>query len=265
MFSHPVQCLIGAPPADLNAHSVVINSDSRTQIHGWWCPLEKNRPVILLLSGIRANRLSMIGRARFLNRAGFSVLLIDFQATGESKGDAITFGWRESRDVIAAADFVRLTNPQGKIGIIGTSLGGAAALLAVPPLKVDAMALEAVYPTIDIATRNRTNNYLGPFGGFFARLLLWQLHLRLGISPNELRPVDHIADVGCPVLIISGEKDRNTRVKDTQMLFDAARAQKQLWLLPNAGHVDLYQAAPAEYESRVLDFFRQALQANNAG
>jgi fermentation-respiration switch protein FrsA (DUF1100 family) len=53
---------------------------------------------------------------------------------------------------------------------------------------------------------------------------------------------------------VSGEKDRNTRPVDTQILFERARSPRQLWFVPNAGHVDLQQAAPQEYETRVLAF-----------
>jgi len=41
------------------------------------------------------------------------------------------------------------------------------------------------------------------------------------------------------------------------MLFERARAPKQLWLVPNAGHVDLHRAAREEYEKRVLAFLAQ--------
>jgi alpha/beta superfamily hydrolase len=44
----------------------------------------------------------MVRRAKFLYAAGYSTLLIDFQGTGESDGSAITFGWRERFDVLAA-------------------------------------------------------------------------------------------------------------------------------------------------------------------
>lgn len=211
----------------------------------------------MLLPGIRANRLSMISRARFLVRANYSVLLIDLQATGETKGDHITFGWKESRDVLAAVRFIRERNQERPVAIIGTSLGGAAALLAIPPLKVNGLILEEVYPTIEIATQNRLENYLGPLGKLTAPLLLDQLCFRLGVSPSDLRPVDHIAEAGCPILIFAGEKDRHTRTGDTQMLFDHARQPKQLWIVPNASHVDLYGAAPQEYEKHVLEFLLQ--------
>jgi fermentation-respiration switch protein FrsA (DUF1100 family) len=254
LLALPVQTRIGNPPADLNADSVIFSSGSGATVHGWWCPIQKASGAVLLLPGIRANRLSMIERARFLHHAGYSVLLIDFQATGETTGEHITFGWKESQDVIAARDFIRQTDPTIPVAIIGSSLGGVAALLATPPLKIDALILEEVYPTIEIATRNRMENYLGALGRPLTPLLLNQLHWRLGVSASELRPVDHIEKVECPVLIMSGEDDKNTRPVDTRMLVERARNPKEIWFVPNAGHVDLHRAAPHEYEARVLAF-----------
>ena len=257
LLAHPVQTQIGDPPGDLNAQSVMFTSDSGANVHGWWSPVRNSRSAILLLPGIRANRLSMVDRARFLHRAGYSVLLIDFQATGETKGDRITFGWKESRDAIAAVRFIRNAEPASRVAVIGSSLGGVSTLLATPPLKLDALILEAVYPTIEIATTNRLENYFGPLGRFAAPLLLKQLHMRLGISANDLRPIDHITNVDCPVFIMSGEKDRTTRPEDTETLFSRAQSPKQLWFVPKAGHVDLHKAAGAEYESRVVAFLEQ--------
>jgi fermentation-respiration switch protein FrsA (DUF1100 family) len=257
----PVQTHLGKPPEDLGARPVEFKSNSGATVQGWWCPTTTNRGAVLLLPGIRANRLSMVDRARFLRRAGYSVLLIDFQATGETNGDHITFGWKESHDVLAAVNFVHGVAPSDDVAIIGSSLGGVAALLATPPLKVDALVLEAVYPTIEIATHNRMENYLGAFGRMLTPLLLGQLQLRLGVSASQLRPVDHIADVECPVLIMSGEKDRNTRPADTQILFECARSRKQLWLVPKAAHVDLHRAAREEYETRVLAFLGQMAES----
>jgi uncharacterized protein len=112
LLAHPVQTRIGNPPADLQAESVTFPSDSGAGVHGWWCPVQNRSGAVLLLPGIRANRLSMVDRARFLRSAGYSVMLIDFKATGETKGDHIVFGWKKSRDVIAAAIlFVRLIQP----------------------------------------------------------------------------------------------------------------------------------------------------------
>lgn len=254
LLAHPVQTRIGNPPADLDAEPVTFASDSNATVHGWWCPIQNAKGVVLLLPGIRANRLSMVERARFLRRAGYSVLLIDFQATGETKGDHITFGWKESQDVLAAIDFIRQTDATAPVAIIGSSLGGVAALLATPPMKIEALVLEGVYPTIEIATRNRMENYLGVFGRALTPLLVSQLQWRLGVSASQLRPVDHIGNVDCPLFIISGENDKNTRPTDTRILAERAKNPKQVWFVPNAGHVDLHRAARQEYETRVLAF-----------
>jgi alpha-beta hydrolase superfamily lysophospholipase len=261
LLAHPVQTTIGNPPADLKAEPVTFASDSGATVHGWWCPIQNAKGAVLLLPGIRANRLSMVERARFLRSAGYSVLLIDFQATGETTGDHITFGWKESRDVLAAIDFVRQADPTAPVAIIGSSLGGVATLLATPPLKIDALVLEEVYPTIEIATRNRVENYLGMFGRTLTPLLLNQLQWRLGVSASQLRPVDHIENVECPVFIISGVNDRNTRPTDTHMLVERAKKPKQVWFVPNAGHVDLHRAARQEYETRVLAFLAKSANA----
>ena len=64
LLSHPVQTAIGNPPADLNAEPVTFASDSGATVHGWWCPIQNANGAVLLLPGIRANRLSMVDRAR---------------------------------------------------------------------------------------------------------------------------------------------------------------------------------------------------------
>jgi fermentation-respiration switch protein FrsA (DUF1100 family) len=264
LLTRPVPARIGDPPSDLHAVNVAFRSASGATVRGWWCRVADGGRAVLLLPGVRANRLSMIERARFLRRAGYSVLLIDLQATGESSGDAITFGWRERFDVLAAAGFLRTVQHERRIAIIGSSLGGAAALLATPPLRVDALIVEAVYPTIEAATTNRLTRRLGPLGSLLVRPFLAQLRPRLGVTAGELRPIDHIAAITCPLFIISGSDDRYTTAGDTRAL--AARAHAPLlWLVPRAGHVDLHRAALAEYERRVLAFLEGSLNHGESG
>jgi len=258
-LSRPVPAGIGPPPVSLDAEAVAFSSQSGSLIHGWLSRVPSARGAVLLLPGVRANRLSMVPRAEFLRRAGYSTLLIDFQATGESAGEAITFGWRERFDVLAAVAYVKNSMPATPVGVIGVSLGGAATLLATPPLDVQGAVLEAVYPAIDRAIVNRLEIRIGPVAPLLAPLLVLQLRPRLGIRPGDLSPVDHIAKLHCPVLLIAGAADRHTTVADTHRLFAAAREPKDLWLIPNAAHVDFLEMAGDAYRSRVIDFLDTAL------
>ena len=259
-LSRPVPIDIGPPPAELQAESVSFPSESGSVIRGWLSRGRPHRGAVLLLPGIRSNRLSMVGRAKVLHAAGYSTLLIDFQATGESPGDVITFGWRERFDVLAAVQTIQRMLPGERIGVIGASLGGAATLLAAPALNVSGVVLEAVYPSFDVAVANRLRMRFGSLGSALSPLLLVQLRPRLGIGPSDLRPVDYIALLRCPVLIIGGAVDQHTTVDDTRRLYAAARDPKELWLIPDAAHVDYHRAGGANYTKRVLAFFEHALQ-----
>jgi alpha-beta hydrolase superfamily lysophospholipase len=257
-LSRPVPAQMGPPPPSLNAEAVTFPSQSGSLIHGWLSRSPAAPGSVLLLPGVRANRLSMVRRAEFLRRAGYSTLLIDFQGTGESAGEAITFGWRERFDVIAATQYLRAQIPGQPVAVIAVSLGGAATLLACPPLALHGVVLEAVYPSIDRAVVNRLRMRMGPFGPVVAPLLLVQLRSRLGISANDLKPVEHIGGIGCPVLLIGGTLDQHTTVADTGMLFEAAREPKELWLIPDAAHVDFLEFAGDAYRRRILSFLATA-------
>jgi fermentation-respiration switch protein FrsA (DUF1100 family) len=254
----PMPAVIGPPPPDLQAETIEIPSPSGSRLRGWLCRVPGSRGVVILMHGVRANRLSMVERARLFRAQGYSVLLFDFQAHGESPGEHITFGYLESRDARAALDRVHREFPGQSVAAVGTSLGGAAAILADPPLPLQALILESVYPTIEEGTANRLRIRFGPLGPPLAPLLLAQLRPRLGISPTVLRPIDRIGRVQCPVFVLSGTRDEHTTPDQTRALFARAPEPKRLWLVPGAAHVDLYRFAGREYEKRVLGFLAEA-------
>ena len=264
LLAAPAPSAIGPPPRDLAAESVVFRSDSGSELRGWFILGEPGRPAIVLMHGIRANRLSMTSRARFLRAAGYSVLLFDFQAHGESPGAHMTFGRLEAYDARAALKFVHGRLPGIPVGAIGSSLGGAAALLGPQPLSVDALVLEAVYPRIEAAVGNRIAIRFGSAGRLVTPLMLLQLQLRLGLDPAELEPVRQVSEVGCPVLVIAGSIDAHTTLADSEQLFSAAHAPKELWVVEGAAHLDFHRFAGAEYERRVLDFFKHNLSPGAA-
>jgi len=261
-LSSPVNQPIGTLPSDLAGSPVQFRSASGSTIHGWFINGKKGAGSVVLMHGVRANRLSMLDRARFLSRANYSVLLFDFQAHGESPGNHITFGYLESMDAQAAISFLRSQAPDEKIGVVGVSMGGAAALLASPPLEVNAMVLETVYPTINQAIRNRLTLKLGGWAGSLSPLLSWQLKPRLGIEAEALRPIDHIRKVSSPKLLIAGSSDQHTTLEESHRMFDAAVEPKELWVVNEAQHVDLYLFAKDEYEQRLLGFFGKYLRLN---
>lgn len=250
---------VGPPPADLPGHAVRVASPASGTLHGWLIPGRPGAGAVLLLHGVRGSRLDMLARTRFLHASGYTVLLYDSRAHGESEGEHITFGYLESRDARAALDHLRLAAPGEPMAAIGVSLGGAALLVGPQPLGVRGLVLEAVYPTLEEAIENRLALRLGALGPPLTPLLTLQLGPRLGFAARELRPIDAIDRVEAPVLLIAGAEDRHTTVTQSRRLFARAREPKAFWEVAGAGHADLHRVARTEYEARVGAFLARAL------
>jgi pimeloyl-ACP methyl ester carboxylesterase len=201
--------------------------------------------------------------ALWLSGLGYAVLAIDFRGHGQSGQVARTFGLDEARDAAAALAFLRRGAPDRPVGLIGTSLGGAAALLGDDgPLPVQAMVLQAVYPDLRDAIANRialrTGRLLAAFG---EPLLSYQSWPRLGVGPDRLSPREAIRHFRGPVLIIGGMEDRYTPPAETRSLYEAAPGPKELWLLPGLGHGPAGSVFTDAYRGRIRAFFAGTLGA----
>ena len=254
----PSHCLVPVP-VDLRVEPVSFSSESGATIHGWIVAGVTNRGVVVLQHGVRANRLEMVGRAQFLSRAGYAVMLYDFQAHGESTGKKITFGFLESRDAQAAVAFVKQRFPGQPVGVIGVSLGAAAAL-AQPPLDVQALVLEMMYPTIVEATKDRIEIRFGPLGRCLSPLLTSQFRLRVGCEVDDLRPIVRVVQITTPKLFLAGTADRDTKFSEAKTIFERAAAPKTFAPFEGAHHEDLNRFAPEQYQKLVLKFLEEHLQ-----
>ncbi|MFT5690168.1 MAG: fermentation-respiration switch protein FrsA (DUF1100 family) [Planctomycetota bacterium] len=246
-------------PHWLAVEEVEFESETGRTLRAWFAPGEPERAGVVLLHSMGSNRQGMLQRAEILTDRGLGVLLIDFQANGESEGEYQTFGLLEAQDARAAAAYMRSRRGDKPLGVIGVSLGGAAALLG-GPVDADAFVLEMVYPTLPEAVENRLALSFGRWGGkLFAPLLMVQCDLRLGFDAESVRPIDALAGLTAPVLIIGGEDDRRTSPEETRRMVAAAMGPKELWMVPGIKHEDLCERMPGEYARRVLAFFEEHL------
>jgi uncharacterized protein len=186
-------------PSDVQAQAVEMQTRGQGRVSGSFMR-GQGRGGILLLHGIRGSRLDMLVRARFLHGLGYSVLLIDLPGHGASPAPTVTFGLREADGVRAALTYLRQQLPNQRIGVIGVSLGAASLVLCEACPKVDAVVLESMYPTIQEAVEDRLRMRVGWLAVPASKLLLWQLPLRLDITPEQLRPIARMGELRAPVL-----------------------------------------------------------------
>jgi fermentation-respiration switch protein FrsA (DUF1100 family) len=118
-----------------------------------------------------------------------------------------------------------------------------------------------VYPTLEEAIADRLKLRFGAWAARFGPALSLQLGPRLGVSADELRPIDHVVELAMPKLFIAAEKDQHTPLEESNRMYEAASEPREMWVVAGAAHVDLHAYLKEEYERRVLAFFERNLRS----
>lgn len=251
---------IALPNTHLPLQSLDIQTARGNHLAAWYAVHPQTTHAALLMHGAGSNRLQMLQRAQLLYSLGYNVLMFDFQAYGESQGQYVTYGYLESQDATAAFNYLKQFNPQAKLLVIGVSLGGASAVMSsVIRQQADALVLESVYSDLPTAIFNRLQVRLGKAASWAYPLLAWQMPLRLGFKAADLSPLRELSQIKMPVMIMNGAMDVYTNVQEAQSLYQAVQAPKQLVIVPNAGHTDLYAYNSLLYEQQLKAFLQKAL------
>jgi dipeptidyl aminopeptidase/acylaminoacyl peptidase len=248
---------------DLRGEAVRLPSTTGVTIAGTFFP-GASRATIVVSHGYGNDQREVLPLAAFLNRAGFSVFTYDMRSRGGSGGDAITMGALEQRDLVAVVDYLT-TRPDvdpGRIGALGISLGGATTILAAArEPRIRAVVDVCGFTDIASATDTAYEHFIGlpafPFSPITVRISEW----RIGQSVAAARPIDVVGQISPrPLLIIHGADDVQVPPTHSERLYAAAGEPKTLWLVPGAGHgLNTWEVAQAEYERRVIAFFRESL------
>lgn len=215
-----------------------------TALVGSYLPGRGGRAAVLLLHGFGAQRRKP-SYARLADglSAHLPVLALDLRGHGDS-GGWCTFGDREEADVAAGLDWLHRVG-HDRVVLVGLSMGATAAIHAASVgartagvVAVSAPAWFREVPETDATRRlkriwnSRTRR----------RLLRLLVKVRLAgptswTSPGH--PVEMIARVRAPLLVVHGEDDAYFPVSDAQELVEAAGGAATLWREPEGfGHAE---------------------------
>src|SRR5580704_8623680 len=119
---------------------------------------EPNGDWIVVLHGVSDNRTGNLGHAEFLLTNGYSVVMMDSRAHGQSGGAMATYGWKERDDTRQIVDALCANGSVHHLYALGVSMGAAIALqsAAVEP-RFDAVVAEDPFESL----REVTYDYAG--------------------------------------------------------------------------------------------------------
>lgn len=207
-------------------------------------PTGPARGTVLMLHGIRDNKLNLVSGARGHTARGYCAVAVDSRGHGESSGRYLTYGVEESLDLVAAVDELErrklLVKP---LAVVGASYGAVTALLyAAIDSRVDKVVALAPFASLRVVVPA----YLKWVFGWPARWIPSAVVNEL--IDGAARQAGFDADQACPrcvaprirasVLLIHSRDDERIPWQQSVEIRNALKSPTKLMLVDGVKHVD---------------------------
>ncbi len=190
------------------------SSTPELTLRGWYIAgADSARCGLVFAHGITENRANPLKYATLLRNCGCAMLLYDHRGHGASDGDQLTGGYYESRDVLAARDYLadEARLPHRRIGLVGESWGAAAVLLAAAQSDSLAFVLaDSPYTSWRDAITQRADERYGPWLRAFLPAAFAWTNWRASTDVDAASPLGAAARIRVPTLIVHSTADTIT-------------------------------------------------------
>jgi pimeloyl-ACP methyl ester carboxylesterase len=245
--------------SDLAVEKVNFLSRDGLHLYGWFLKGEK-QPVVILLHGFGATSLSMSDQARFLQNAGYNVLMFDFRAHGDSQGDTIT-GTMEHNDIFGALDYLasRPDVDARQVGSLGVSYGAVIALYAASQTTaIKAVVLQNIGPATLADHGGRPETIWCWIKYPFNWLFYSFSDFMSGVDKREgVAELLHLIYPRQVLFISSGHGKEQYFVR---RFYDAARPPKTLLEVPQPSHKNAASVDSQAYQEQILMVLSRAFR-----
>jgi uncharacterized protein len=249
----------GATKLDFN-----VRAPDGVELRGWKVrPASPNGDWVLLFHGVSDNRSGVLGAAEILLRHGYSVVMMDSRAHGESGGDIATYGWKERYDTVAMTNALYAAEKVSHLYALGVSMGAAVALeSAAVESRIEGVIAEDPLADLREVSYDYTGLHWSPLLGktlFRPASIagMAELAKQGGFNPDDVSPEKAVAERPFPVLLICGTRDRTIPCRHAERIYRAARGPRELWVVQGAQHASALGRDPAGYEEHVIHFLQE--------
>lgn len=246
------------------AQDVYIRSRDGLRLHGLWVPADDPKGTMLLVHGYRSTMLVDFSLMfDFYHGLGMNLLIPDQRSHGKSEGKYITFGVKESGDMLGWLAFHNRQYGPYPLILCGLSMGASTVLyMADESLPDNVRGIIAdcgftspkaiigqVYGKVTHLPGTLPLLAADLFARVFAGFSLTQKDTRKTMEKDTL-----------PVLLVHGLDDGFVPSWMTQQSYDACRGPKQLLLVEGAEHGMSFYMDRARYASAVIEFLKDHVE-----
>jgi uncharacterized protein len=267
--THVPRPAIGATPSSvgLSYEDVRVQTADGVTLAAWYVP-SRNGAAVVVLHGAGSTRSNVLDEATVLAQHGYGVLMLDARGHGESAGRAMDFGWAGAADITAATAYLadRDDVEEGRIGLVGMSMGGEEAIGASGTADVRAVVAEGATARV-ARDESWLSDAYGVRGAVQEQLekaqdLITSLFADVP-RPAALHDIVKQATDTEFLLITAGEMPDESQA--AAYIRSAAPSRVDVWTVEGAGHIGGLATAPDEWESRVTGFLDDALLGATQG
>ena len=242
-----------------------ITSDDGIPLVAHYIPAENAKAVFILVHGYRSNGLRDFAYiAKPLYEKGYSLLILDNRAHGESGGKYISYGALERFDVILWANEVKRRLPELPVILNGVSMGAATVLMAASldlPDNVRGVVADSGYtsPSDIFKSVIKRMYHLPEFP--FVPLARVMSRRRIGVDFADVSAAESVKKTKVPLLFAHGTGDTFVPHDMSEKNFaNAPTGMARMILVDGAEHTQSYLFDPKRYGAELDRFLEGCLK-----
>ena len=237
---------------------IYITSFDKLKLHARVYLNPSSNKVAIMCHGYRGTPCrDFSGGAVEMIKLGYNVILIDERAHGQSQGHSITFGVRETKDVVGWVNYARNRFGENiELVLVGISMGGATVLMSADKVGKAKIIADCPYSSPKIMLQQTIRAMGLPVRIFYPLVNLSSI-LFAHTNLNKISPYDSIKNTTNPVLIIHGGSDSVVPNWISNDLYLEYPDKIQYELFPGADHGMSYLIDKPRYQKVIVDFLNK--------
>ena len=235
------------------------SSGDGLQLHATFFPQGNRDKVVICFHGYTSQGMSdYIGLSDYYLKRGYSMLLVDARAHGQSEGEYIGFGCLDRIDACAWMDWVIGTcGKDSRIVLHGTSMGAATVLMASGlnlPRQVKGIVSDCAFtsPKHVFTHVLRSMYHLPAFP--MMQITDYMNRKKAGYGLDECNAAREVQKAKVPVLLIHGDADTFVPCSMCDEIERNCASETTKLIVKGAAHAESYYKDMEAYENALTEF-----------
>ncbi|MCQ2554119.1 MAG: alpha/beta hydrolase [Clostridia bacterium] len=242
---------------------IEITAHDGAKLKAHWIPVRHPKRILIAMHGWRSSwhrDFGTVAESWFANDC--SVLFCEQRGQNDSDGEYMGFGMTERFDVQDWAKYIEARfGRRVPVYLVGVSMGAATVLMASGlelPKNVRGIIADCGFTSPNAVWDHVVKNNLHIGGlGLAHKFADGIFREKTDMDLDDYSTVDALKTNELPVFFVHGTKDPLVPVEMTYENYLACHSEKELLIVPGAGHGMSYYTEPDKYEEMTIEFFKK--------